>query len=138
MSTFGASRLLFIVIFFAVTMSFMTDARSLTMKRPFATNLLMRLKLDNESSNCWDYLIEIQSCTGEIILFFMNGETYIGHACCEAISTIAKYCWPHMIETLGFTTKEGNILEGYCDHKYEKVPSSMEELKVALRKSWVP
>ncbi|KDO83758.1 hypothetical protein CISIN_1g0394172mg, partial [Citrus sinensis] len=66
---------------------------------------------------CWDSLIQIQACSGEIILFFLNGETYLGDGCCNAIRTIRKKCWPNMIDTLGFTAEEGDVLEGYCDHE---------------------
>ena len=80
-----------------------------------ASNLTVRLKLDGESSSCWDSLIELQACTGEIVLFFLNGETQLGHSCCQALQTIGEHCWPDMVDTLGFTTEEGQILEGYCD-----------------------
>jgi hypothetical protein len=85
--------------------------------RPLASisNLSTRLKLDEESSNCWDSLLQLQACTGEIVLFFLNGETQLGHSCCQALSTIGEHCWPNMIDTLGFTTEESQILEGYCD-----------------------
>ncbi|CAN0857609.1 Egg cell-secreted protein 1.1 [Linum grandiflorum] len=68
--------------------------------------LASRLKVDQSSTtttNCWESLIELQSCTGEIILFFLNGETYLGHGCCTAIQTV------------GFTGEESDVLEGYCD-----------------------
>ncbi|KAG5238617.1 hypothetical protein OIU76_015091 [Salix suchowensis] len=87
------------------------------MARPLASasNLTARLKLDEESSDCWGSLIQLQACTGEIILFFLNGETQLGQGCCQALHTIGEHCWPNMIGTLGFTTEEGQILEGYCD-----------------------
>nr|CAD1839877.1 unnamed protein product [Ananas comosus var. bracteatus] len=31
-------------------------------------------------TQCWDSLVELRSCTGEVILFFLNGETYLGRA----------------------------------------------------------
>ncbi|KAK4356204.1 hypothetical protein RND71_025175 [Anisodus tanguticus] len=90
--------------------------------RPFSTNsttLLAHLKLqDNEegsSSECWDSLFELQACTGEIVFFFINGETYLGQDCCGAIRTIERQCWPSMLGSLGFTSEEGDILHGYCD-----------------------
>ncbi|KAK1554957.1 hypothetical protein Q3G72_019637 [Acer saccharum] len=91
---------------------------SVTTARPFMhpkSGLVTRLKLDDESPNCWDALVQLQTCTGEIILFFLNGETYLGHGCCRAISTISQQCWPNLIGTLGFTTEEGDMLEGYCE-----------------------
>ncbi|XP_059623123.1 egg cell-secreted protein 1.1-like [Cornus florida] len=91
---------------------------SMVMARPMNTKstLMARLKLDEEgSSKCWDSLYELQSCTGEVILFFLNGETYLGPGCCSAIHTIQHQCWPDMLGSLGFTSEEGDILQGYCD-----------------------
>ncbi|TXG53286.1 hypothetical protein EZV62_022455 [Acer yangbiense] len=82
-----------------------------------SSSLVARLKLDDELPNCWNSLIRLQSCTGEIILFFLNGKTYLGHGCCQSMHTVSQQSWPNMIDTLGFTTEEGDILEGYCDHE---------------------
>ncbi|KAK3226684.1 hypothetical protein Dsin_006546 [Dipteronia sinensis] len=100
---------------------FVTNARALMHPK---SNLMNRLKLDDESTNCWDALVQLQTCTGEIILFFLNGETYLGHGCCRAISTISQQCWPNLISTLGFTTEEGDMLEGYCE--FPPLMSSIE------------
>ncbi|KAM6542346.1 hypothetical protein CsatB_006793 [Cannabis sativa] len=79
--------------------------------------LISRLKLDSSSSsnNCWDSLIELQSCTTEVIMFFLNGETYLGPSCCQAIRIIGKQCWPAMFGTIGFTNQEVDVLQDYCD-----------------------
>ncbi|KAL2498681.1 Egg cell-secreted protein 1.1 [Abeliophyllum distichum] len=81
------------------------------------SNLAVRLKLyeDEGSSNCWDSLFQLQSCTSEVVFFFLNGETYLGPSCCRAIKTIEHQCWPAMLGSLGYTTEEGDILRGYCD-----------------------
>ncbi|KAB1204724.1 Egg cell-secreted protein 1.1 [Morella rubra] len=76
-----------------------------------------RLKLDGESANCWDSLLQLHACSGEVILFFLNGETYLGPGCCQAIRVIGHECWPEMFGSLGFATEEGDILQGYCDHE---------------------
>ncbi|XP_024974764.1 egg cell-secreted protein 1.4-like [Cynara cardunculus var. scolymus] len=94
-----------------------------TISRPLATTnaptLAARLNShdgqDGASTGCWETLFELQSCTGEIILFFLNGETYLGTGCCRAIEKIEKQCWPSLLGSLGFTTEEGDILRGYCD-----------------------
>lgn len=82
-------------------------------------SLLERLKLDGDgeedSSTCWDSLFELQSCTGEIVLFFLNGETYLGPKCCDAIRTIQNHCWPTMLGSVGINGEESDILLGYCD-----------------------
>ncbi|KAJ4949962.1 hypothetical protein NE237_026794 [Protea cynaroides] len=64
---------------------------------------------------CWNALLELRSCTNEIILFFLNGEAYLGFDCCRAIRVITRECWPSMLTNLGFTAEEGDILDGYCD-----------------------
>jgi hypothetical protein len=67
------------------------------------------------STICWDSLLALQACTGEVVMFFLNGETYLGPSCCQAIRVIEHECWPEMFLSLGFTTQEGDILEGYCE-----------------------
>ncbi|XP_010250947.1 PREDICTED: egg cell-secreted protein 1.4-like [Nelumbo nucifera] len=66
-------------------------------------------------ADCWTALLELRSCTNEIILFFLNGEAYLGLDCCRAIRIITRQCWPSMLNSLGFTAEEGDILRGYCD-----------------------
>ncbi|XP_006367805.1 egg cell-secreted protein 1.2-like [Solanum tuberosum] len=63
---------------------------------------------------CWNALFELKSCTNEIILFFFNGESYLGKDCCRAIRTITYNCWPSMLSSVGFTAEEVDILRGYC------------------------
>ncbi|KAK4420464.1 Egg cell-secreted protein 1.1 [Sesamum alatum] len=78
--------------------------------------LLARLKLDEEGpSSCWDALFELHSCSGEVLLFFLNGETHLGPGCCSAIRIIEHQCWPSMLGSLGITPEESDILRGYCD-----------------------
>lgn len=64
--------------------------------------------------DCWNSLLELKSCTGEVILFFLNGETYLGQSCCRAIRVIQDQCWPDMLTAIGFTPHEGDVLKGYC------------------------
>ncbi|KAF9675713.1 hypothetical protein SADUNF_Sadunf09G0061100 [Salix dunnii] len=122
---FNLMIIFLLVTFSACCSSDCATATTTDMARPLASasNLTARLKLDEESSDCWGSLIQLQACTGEIILFFLNGETQLGHGCCQALHTIGEHCWPNMIGTLGFTTEEGQILEGYCDDS--KDPSNV-------------
>lgn len=87
--------------------------------RKFTTKptLAARLKLDKAegSSTCWESLFQLQSCTSEVVLFFLNGQTYLGPGCCRAIKVIQKDCWPDMLGSLGYTAEEGDVLLGYCD-----------------------
>lgn len=79
-------------------------------------SLETRLKVNGtEPSNCWESLFKLQACSGEIITFFINGETYLGNECCKAIRVIGHDCWPKVVASLGFTNLETYTLEGYCD-----------------------
>ncbi|GLU06990.1 hypothetical protein SLE2022_239720 [Rubroshorea leprosula] len=123
----------FFLIFLAFTLTSMTECRSLHPETsPSSLKARLRLEDDGELPNCWDSLIHLQACTGEVISFFIQGETYLGHACCEAIRTIGRKCWPNILDTLGFTTEEGDMLEGYCDHEIEvePPPETMDTVKV--------
>nr|XP_043638071.1 egg cell-secreted protein 1.2-like [Erigeron canadensis] len=64
--------------------------------------------------DCWNALLELKSCTNEIILFFLNGDSYLTMDCCRAIRMITFGCWPSMLTSLGFTSEEADILRGYC------------------------
>ncbi|KAG7659812.1 Prolamin-like domain [Arabidopsis suecica] len=119
-----ASKSSFMATFNIVTLMLMVASSTVT-ARPLmkpsmgtsspTTSLVYRLKLDEDTGYCWDSLIQLQHCSGELILFFLNGETYIGPGCCSAIRTIGRKCWPTMIGVLGFTAQEGDMLQGYCD-----------------------
>lgn len=86
--------------------------RSQTAHLEYLSNVIL------DDPTCWDSLIELSACTGEVIMFFLNGETYLGPSCCEAIRTIDSRCSPVLIRTLlGYTTEEEDVLEGYCDAK---------------------
>ncbi|CAN1847170.1 Egg cell-secreted protein 1.1 [Linum perenne] len=111
----------FLTLLLTLQLTCPTAARHVSLL-PTATSspsLASRLKLDTgddqSTTNCWESLIELQACSGEIILFFLNGETYLGDGCCDAIRVIGEHCWPDLIETLGFTGEESDVLEGYCD-----------------------
>ncbi|KAF0902264.1 hypothetical protein E2562_014498 [Oryza meyeriana var. granulata] len=72
---------------------------------------------EGSQQHCWEVLMEIKSCTGEIILFFLNGEAYLGPGCCRSIRIIEQSCWATdaMLSVIGFTPEEGDMLKGYCD-----------------------
>ncbi|XP_027340918.1 egg cell-secreted protein 1.2-like [Abrus precatorius] len=103
-----------LVVTALVSSTYMADSRSIS--DPSSTmSLAFRLKMQGEPSNCWESLLKLQACSGEIVTFFVNGETYLGHDCCQAIRVIGHDCWPNIVESLGFTTEETDILDGYCD-----------------------
>ncbi|WCJ27325.1 Egg cell-secreted protein 1.1 [Euphorbia peplus] len=110
------------------------------MARSLGSNLIARLKLDEESSNCWDSLIELQACTGEIVTFFVNGETYLGPSCCKAIRTITEQCWPNLINTVGLSTEESDMLEGYCvnEANADSPPKSALDMKFQPKHALFP
>ncbi|GMH25126.1 hypothetical protein Nepgr_026969 [Nepenthes gracilis] len=99
---------------------------------PEDSTLPSRLRLD-ESTNCWNSLFELQSCTGEVIQFFYNGETYLGPNCCRAIRIIEHNCWPALLGSLGFTPEEGAILRGYCDAEEESSSSLSESTSTSAK-----
>ncbi|XP_026409840.1 egg cell-secreted protein 1.2-like [Papaver somniferum] len=90
-------------------------------------NLAARINGEDRGAGmveCWDALYELRSCTNEIILFFMDGEMYLGIECCRAIRIITRECWPSMLTSVGFTAEEGDILRGYCDASHSTAPRS--------------
>ncbi|ESW28268.1 hypothetical protein PHAVU_003G272700 [Phaseolus vulgaris] len=99
----------------------MVESRLLVSNNP-SSSLMVRLKLEGEASNCWDSLWQLQACSGEIVTFFMNGETYLGHGCCQAIRVIGHDCWPNIVASLGFTNEETDVLEGYCEEALLRSP----------------
>ncbi|XP_028766002.1 egg cell-secreted protein 1.4-like [Neltuma alba] len=65
--------------------------------------------------DCWGSLMELRSCTNEIMQYLVKGEADIGPHCCRAITVITHNCWPAVLASLGFTDHEAYILRGYCD-----------------------
>ncbi|KAI3972414.1 hypothetical protein MKW92_009376 [Papaver armeniacum] len=105
-----------------------TAARDLatTIRYPVGHNLAARIYGEDGAGmvECWNALYELRSCTNEIILFFMDGEMYLGIECCRAIRIITRECWPSMLTSVGFTAEEGDILRGYCDASHSTAPRS--------------
>lgn len=128
-------RLFLVIAFLACSLDYY-KAKALSPRLASISTLVARLKLDEESPSCWDSLTQLQACTGEIITFFLNGEAYLGHGCCQALRAIGEQCWPNMIDTLGFTAEEGQILEGYCDKTDH--PSSPSQPSVVPSNRVVP
>ncbi|CAN8234312.1 unnamed protein product [Cochlearia groenlandica] len=109
----------------ALIMLIMASSSSIVTSRPLmkqtmdpssspTTSLVYNLD-EEETGYCWDSLMQLQHCSGELILFFLNGETYIGPGCCDAIRSVGSKCWTNMIGVLGYTDQEGDMLQGYCD-----------------------
>ncbi|XP_042965902.1 egg cell-secreted protein 1.1 [Carya illinoinensis] len=141
----------FILFFLTVSLA-LSMASMAVMSRPLGTSttsttpsLRARLKLDDgdhdQSPNCWDSLLQLHACSAEVILFFVNGETYLGPGCCQAIRVIGHQCWPEMFGSLGFTTEEGDVLQGYCDaaaHMINSPPPSPSPPSVSPNKIMQP
>ncbi|CAI9088969.1 OLC1v1023442C1 [Oldenlandia corymbosa var. corymbosa] len=108
--------LLLLVCSFAPSAIMCSRDLNLKSSNPEKPTLLNRMKLVEEgTSTCWESLFELQSCAGEIALFLMNGETYLGDSCCTAIRTIQHHCWPSMLGSVGIDGEESDVLLGYCD-----------------------
>ncbi|GAV60767.1 Prolamin_like domain-containing protein, partial [Cephalotus follicularis] len=90
----------------------------------------VRLEDSGGLVECWNALMELKSCTNEIVLFFINGQATIGPDCCGAIGTITRRCWPTILTSLGFTAEEGNILRGYCDASFGPAAAPLAALTV--------
>lgn len=124
----STSNLFIIHIVLIITMVATGEARTLAsplVSSAQPTSLAARLKLEGETMTCWDSLFELQACSGEVITFFLNGETYLGRACCKAIKKVlGQDCWPNIMSSLGYTNEEGDILEGYCDESLHNPPPS--------------
>ncbi|KAK9154243.1 hypothetical protein Sjap_001723 [Stephania japonica] len=78
-------------------------------------NLESRIYAEGGMMECWNALLELKSCSNEIVLFFLNGDNYLGQDCCRAVRTIMLQCWPSMLTSIGFTAEEGDVLRGFCD-----------------------
>ncbi|KAG2240134.1 hypothetical protein HID58_039956 [Brassica napus] len=89
------------------------SGRDLPIPTAESTNIAARLQ-SGGLMECWNALYELKSCTNEIVLFFLNGETKLGVSCCEAVEVITTSCWPAMLTSLGFTSEEANVLRGFC------------------------
>ncbi|KAK8556658.1 hypothetical protein V6N13_064676 [Hibiscus sabdariffa] len=100
-----------------------TSARQLSSSIKLGHTLAARLDDNTRGlAECWNALNELKSCTDEIILFFVNGQTDIDADCCGAVEVINRNCWPTMLTSLGFTSEEGKILRGYCDVSSAPIP----------------
>ncbi|KAL9441182.1 hypothetical protein AB3S75_019790 [Citrus x aurantiifolia] len=88
-------------------------------------DLAIRLEVRGDLTECWNVLMELKSCSNEIVLFFLNKHTDIGPDCCRAIDITTHNCWLVMLISLGFTAEEGNILRGYYDASSTPSPSGL-------------
>ncbi|KAI3877830.1 hypothetical protein MKX03_002037 [Papaver bracteatum] len=86
-------------------------------------NLAARINADDGAGmvECWNALYELRSCTNEIILFFMDGEMYLGLECCRAIRIITRECCPSMLTSVAFYCCSSN---SYCDAPHSAAPRS--------------
>ncbi|XP_050884592.1 egg cell-secreted protein 1.4-like [Lathyrus oleraceus] len=106
----------FLKLFVILSLSAIGAARSLTA----TTTKILPTRLESfagagTNNKCWETMFELQHCTGEIVEFFINGETQLGSGCCDALLTIANECWPNMLTSLGLTQEEAGILHGFCN-----------------------
>ncbi|MBA0613037.1 hypothetical protein Godav_013557, partial [Gossypium davidsonii] len=95
--------------------------RPLDLSKTKASGLLARLKLDEESPDCWGSLIQLQShwkdCSSRMVRPIQDKAVakqfqLSGQSCCQAIPTISHRCRLTMIDALAFTTEESQVIEG--------------------------
>ncbi|KAL9414459.1 hypothetical protein AB3S75_042847 [Citrus x aurantiifolia] len=84
-----------------------------------------RLEVSGGLTECWNALMELKSCSNEIVIFFLNNQADISPDYCCAIDIITCNCWPATLTSLGFTAKEGNILRGYRDASSAPSPDGL-------------
>uniref|UniRef100_A0ACD5WAZ3 Uncharacterized protein n=1 Tax=Avena sativa TaxID=4498 RepID=A0ACD5WAZ3_AVESA len=73
---------------------------------------------------CFGAVTELRSCTNEIVLFFINGESWLGRDCCVAIRVVTRHCWPSILASVGFTAEEADVLRGFCDAEVGGAPAA--------------
>ncbi|KAL1326856.1 hypothetical protein HN51_036980 [Arachis hypogaea] len=90
-----------------------------------------------EQADCLKSLVELRSCSNEILLYFSNGGvTHISYKCCSAITLITHNCWPALLTSLGITPQEAHYLRGYCDASASSpafAPSPSPDVQISLR-----
>jgi len=103
----------FLKLFVIISLSTIVTATSLSSTKTLASRLE---SFDGSGPNnkCWETMLELQHCTGDIVTFFLNGQTHLGSGCCNALLTIAQECWGNLLTSLGLTTEEAEILRGFC------------------------
>ncbi|KAK9229767.1 hypothetical protein WN944_022733 [Citrus x changshan-huyou] len=74
-------------------------------------DLAARLEASGGLTECWNALMELKSCSNEIVILFLNSQAYIGPDCSRAIDIITRNYWPAMLTSLEFTAKEGEHTE---------------------------
>lgn len=97
---------------------------------PMKPNIAARLEGEGDTGECWNALLELKSCSNEIVLFLLNGESYLGMDCCRAIRTITHGCWPSMLSSVGFNSEEADILRDYCTSKSPPQPAAVMDSMV--------
>lgn len=102
-----------------------------TCYRPTKPDIAVRLQGEGDTGECWNALLELKSCSNEIVLFLLNGESYLGMDCCRAIRTITHGCWPSMLSSIGFSSEEADILRDYCGSKAPPQPTAMMKSMVS-------
>lgn len=112
-----SNPLFILILFIALTTTTTTShARPLISSLGLVPRLGYPSRVVEDSPTCWDSLMQLSACSGEVVMFFLNGETYLGQSCCKAIETIDGRCSPVLISTLlGYTTMERDVLEEYCN-----------------------
>ncbi|KAH9769804.1 Egg cell-secreted protein 1.4 [Citrus sinensis] len=59
-------------------------------------DLTTRFEASGGLTECWNTLMELKSCSNEIVVFFLNSQANIRPDYCRAIDIITRNCWPAM------------------------------------------
>ncbi|TXG60494.1 hypothetical protein EZV62_015067 [Acer yangbiense] len=86
------------------------------------SNLQVRLETSGGLAECWTALMELKSCTNEIVLFFLNGQANIGPDCCRAIDQLENYI-ADMRSSIEFSELNGltELAQKMVENKKDKV-----------------
>ena len=95
-------------------------------------NIAEMLQNTGELVNCWNALLELKSCSNEIVSFFINRESDLDPCCCRVIATTRHTCWPIIMVSFGFTPTHGVILQSHCHTASGSTASSLQQRPVKL------
>ncbi|KAL4644084.1 hypothetical protein ACB092_02G138000 [Castanea dentata] len=104
---------MFILLVLTSLLANVTASRDLALKSGF--NVPASLETREGLVKCLVLFMELKFCSNELFLLVLTGQNSLSVDCCQVITTFTNKCWPFMLTSFGFNTKQGNLLQGYCD-----------------------
>ena len=103
----------FILLVLTSLLANVTASRDLALKSGF--KVPASLETREGLVKCLVLLMELKFCSNELFLLVLTGQNSLSVDCCQVITTFTNKCCPFMLTSFGFNTKQGNLLQGYCD-----------------------